>query len=266
VGKFRGVGMPDDLAVANSNSGDVSVLLGNGDGTFQAPQNFGADGFPRSVAVGDFNGDGILDLAVANEGSNNVSVLLGKGDGTFLLAVNYDVGPDSIFPSVAVGDFNGDEVQDLAVASGFFGKVSVLLGNGDGTFRAPVSFAAGVQPWSVAVGDFNGDGLPDVAVANLGDCSEGSCVGSSVSVLLGTGDGSFQPPINFDAGGGPRSVATADFNGDGLPDLAVAHSIPPGGLSVLINNSASELRRKRRVRRRDRANSSKRQLQPAHKR
>jgi len=84
---------------------------------------------------------------------------------------------------VAVGDFNGDEVQDLAVASGFFGKVSVLLG---------------------------------------------------------TGDGSFQPPIDFDAGGGPRSVATADFNGDGLPDLAVAHSIPPGGLSVLINNTTRQ--------------------------
>jgi hypothetical protein len=239
VGKFRGVGMPDDLAVANFNSGSVSVLLGIGDGTFLAPQNFGADGFPRSVAVGDFNGDGKLDLAVASDGSNDVSVLLGLGDGSFLAAVSYDVGPDSIFPSVAVGDFNGDEVQDLVVASGFYGKVSVLLGNGDGTFQAAQYFAAGVQPWSVVVGDFNGDGLPDVAVANLGYCGEGPCVDSSVSVLLGIGDGSFQGPVNFDAGGGPRSVATADFNRDGLPDLAVADSNPPG-LSVLINNTTRQ--------------------------
>ena len=239
VGKFRGVGMPDDLAVANSNSGSVSVLLGNGDGTFLAPQDFGADGFPRSMAVGDFNGDGNLDLAVANDGSYDVSVLLGIGDGTFLAAVNYDVGPDSSFPSVAVGDFNGDAVKDLAVASGFYGKVSVLLGNGDGTFQAAQYFAAGVQPWSVVVGDFNGDGLQDVAVANFGYRGEGPCVDSSVSVLLGIGDGSFQAPVNFDAGGGPRSVATADFNGDGLPDLAVAHSIP-SGLSVLINNTTRQ--------------------------
>jgi hypothetical protein len=242
IGKFRGVGMPDDLAVANSNSGNVSVLLGNGDGSFQAAQYFAADVQPWSVAVGDFNSDGTLDLAVANGGSNDVSVLLGIGDGSFLAAVNYDVGPDSIFPSVAVGDFNGDDVQDLVVASGFYGKVSVMLGAGDGSFQEAQYFAAGVQPWSVVVGDFNGDRLQDVAVANLGYCGEGSCVDSSVSVLLGIGDGSFQAPVSFDAGGGLRSVATADFNRDGLPDLAVADS-DPIGLSVLINNTTQQASR-----------------------
>jgi len=230
VGKFRGAGMPDDLAV--TGSGYVSVLLGIGDGNFQDPQSFVADSGPYSVAVGDFDGDGVPDLAVANFSSQNVSVLLGKGDGTFEAAMNFDGG--GYYPSVAIGDFNGDNVLDLAISS--INGVSVLLGKGDGSFQPAMNFAAGVLPWSVAVGDFNGDGLQDLAVANLGDCDDFSCVDSGFSVLLGNGDGSFQAAVNFDGSGGSRSVATADFNGDGLPDLAVAHSIPPG-LSVLINNT-----------------------------
>ena len=130
VGDFNGDGV-QDLAVANVNSANVSVLLGNGDGTFQVAVNFGAGGRPRSVAVADFNGDGVQDLAVANDGSNNVSVLLGNGDGTFQEAVNFGAG---IFPvSVAVGDFNGDGRPDLAVANDFFGidpgLVTVLINN-----------------------------------------------------------------------------------------------------------------------------------------
>jgi len=229
VGDFNRDGI-QDLAVANTDSSNVSVLLGNGDGTFQAAVNFdvGLDNFPFSVAVGDFNGDGIQDLAVANNdlGTGNVSVLLGNGDGTFQPAVEFSAG---VFAnSVAVGDFNGDGVQDLAVASGDF--VWVLLGDGGGTFQVAVNFGAGSVPVSVAVGDFNGDGIQDLTVANRGDFIKPG----NVSVLLGNGDGTFQAAVNFDAGDEPVSVGVGDFNGDGVQDLAVAGFFDR--VSVLLGN------------------------------
>jgi hypothetical protein len=138
------------------------VLLGKGDGTFLSAPSYAAGTNPRSVAVGDLNGDGILDLAVADQGSNRVSILLGKGDGTFQAAQNYSL---NFSPqALAVGDFNGDGKLDLAVLDG--SEVSVLLGKGDGTFQAVLSYAVGFNPLSVVVGDFNGDGFPDLAVAN----------------------------------------------------------------------------------------------------
>src|SRR6266436_6398742 len=136
VGDFNGDGVPD-LVVADRVSNNVSVLLGNGDGTFQTPVAFATGTRPQSVAVGDFNGDGKLDLVVANEGSNNVSVLLGNGDGAFQAAQNFPAGTNP--QSVAVGDFNGDGKLDLAVANEGSGDVSVLLGNGDGTLQTAVA-------------------------------------------------------------------------------------------------------------------------------
>ena len=121
---------------------------------------------------------------------------------------------------VAMGDFNGDGVRDLVVADISSNAVSVLLGNGDGTFRAPLTFATGTEPMSVAVADFNGDGAQDFVVTNAGS--------NSVSVWLGNGDGTFRPPLTFTTGRYPASVAVADFNRDGVPDLAVV----TGGGSV----------------------------------
>jgi hypothetical protein len=225
VGDFNGDGRLD-LAVANymGDYDTVSVLLGNGDGTFQAPRSFAVGRGARSVAVADVNGDGLPDLVVANALSNDVSVLLGNGDGTFQIARNF---PAGIGPqSVAVADVNGDGRLDLTVAyAGSFpddynGGVSVLLGNGDGSFQAARSFAAGRFPQSMAVADINGDGRLDVAVAGSG----------GVRVLPGNGDGTFQTTyISYIAIGSPSLVA-GDFNGDGWPDLATT------GVSILLND------------------------------
>src|SRR6266511_3263154 len=223
VGDFNRDGKAD-LAVANVGSANVSVLLGNGDGTFQTALNYATGANPLSVAVGDFNGDGILDLAVANNGSADISVLLGNGDGTFRIAVNFSAGP---YPeSVAAGDFNGDGRPDLAVANLFSKTVSVLLGNGNGTFQAAAGYVVGTNPQSVAVGDFNGDHKPDLAVANFGS--------GNVSVLLGNGDGTFQTAVNYAAGADPYSVAVDDFNGDGTLDL-VSANVNSADVSVLLN-------------------------------
>jgi hypothetical protein len=135
-----------------------SVLLGNGMGSFGTATSFAVGSTPRSVAVGDFNGDGRPDLATANGGSSNVSVLLGNGMGSFGTATSFEVG--SAPGSVAVGDFNGDGRPDLATANIGSSTVSVLLGNGTGSFGTATSFAVGLSPWSVAVGDFNADRIP----------------------------------------------------------------------------------------------------------
>jgi FG-GAP-like repeat/FG-GAP repeat/IPT/TIG domain len=145
AGDFNGDGKLD-LAVANvgGSVGAVSILLGNGEGTFQPAVNYDAGSTPDSVAIGDFNGDGKLDLVVANHLGATVSVLLGNGDGTFQSAVAYPTGGANP-SSVVVGDFNGDGKLDLAVADIGLNVVSVLLGKGDGIFQSAQSYTAGTS-------------------------------------------------------------------------------------------------------------------------
>ena len=175
VGDFNGDGHLD-VVTANSANRTVSVLFGNGNGTFQTAVSYAVGSSPSSVAVGDLNGDGKPDIVVTDAGGNSVSVLMNNGNGTFQPAVNYAVGVDPT--SVAVGDFNHDGKLDVVAANTGSNSVSVLQGNGNGTFQSAVNYAVGSLPTSVAVADLNGDGFPDLVTANAGD--------GTVSVLLNT--------------------------------------------------------------------------------
>jgi hypothetical protein len=229
TGDFNGDGIPD-LVVTNPDSNTVTVMLGNGDGTFtisSTPQTGSAsppdDSVPFYVAVGDFNGDGILDLAVVNALGDKVRILLGNGDGTFTPTAT-SPGTGLTPAAIVVGDFNGDGILDLAVVNSASDMVTILLGNGEGTFTSVVNVATGITPFSIAVGDFNGDGILDLAVANsCGSAGSGSCPSNgTVTVLLGNGDGTFTATSTSPAtGSAPNAIAAADFNGDGKLDLAV---------------------------------------------
>ena len=231
VGDFNGDGIAD-LAVTNFTSNNVSILLGDGHGGFsQAPGSpVTVGGGAYGVAVGDFNADGIADLAVTNQRDGNVSILLGNGGGGFTPATGSPVAVDTFPVSVAIGDFNGDGIADLAVANVTGGNVSILLGNGSGGFTQPAGspIPVGTFPNDVKVGDFNGDGISDLAVANFES--------DNVSILLGNGSGGFSSatgsPIAI--GSGPYAVAVGDFNGDGMADLAIPNYFS-NTLSVLLN-------------------------------
>jgi hypothetical protein len=242
VGDFRGIGRKD-LVTANFGTGTptdntISVLLSNGDGTFQPAQTYVVDRAPIAVAVGNFRGiAGRQDLVTVNYSSTNVSVLLGNGDGTFQAARNYPVGCSSgpCGSAVAVGDFRGNGIQDLAVAiygDGTATTVVVLLGNGDGSFRTPQSYGVGPGPTGIAVGDFRGIGRKDLVTANWQRNA-----GTTVSVLLGSGDGTFQTAQNFPTGIGVAAVAVGTFTRSGRQDLATAN-YNAGTVSVLLNTTA----------------------------
>jgi hypothetical protein len=223
---FRGDGKID-LAITSSVGGGVVVLLGNGDGTFQTPVGYPASSPPSvivvdSLIVADFNGDGNLDLAV---GGSEVSVLLGNGNGTFQAPLESPGGAP-----LAAADFNGDGKLDL------FAGGNMLLGNGNGTFVLYATYPSGA---AAAAADMNGDGKPDLVVAQGG--GEGNFSTYSVAVLVGNGDGTFQPPAVYGTAIYPGYLLIADFNGDGKLDLAVADSgcpllncSTPGAASILL--------------------------------
>jgi len=252
VADVNGDGKPD-IAVANycgatCGYGSVGVLLGNGDGSFQAAVAYSSDEpATQSVTVADVNGDGSPDLVVVSQGQQGVSVLLSNGDGTFKTAATYASGGEEPY-LVAVADVNEDGKPDLLVTNlfssngnGTDGTVGVLLGNGDGTFQVAVPYDSGdFNLNSVAVEDLNNDGNPDIVVANEG----------SIGTLLGNGDGSFRSAQLYYATGGigANSVVVADVNGDGKPDILVANGCAnvycvrgrgDGAVGVMINTSTN---------------------------
>ena len=230
LGDFNGDGF-QDLAAANFLANQVTVLLGNGSGGFApatgSPFTVGTN--PIDVVVGDFNGDGKQDLATANYNGNNVTVLMGNGSGGFTPATGSPFAAGTGAYYIAIGDFTRDGIQDLAVANYYDNDVTVLVGNGNGTFTADASgpFGLGTNPVSLATGDFNGDGFQDLVSADHGS--------GTLTVLLGNGAGNFHQANGspFVAGTSPWSVLTGDFNGDGVQDLAVTDA-SDGQLNVFL--------------------------------
>ena len=254
IADLNGDGKPD-VAVVNWSQTNVcslgtctvGVLLGNGDGTFQAAVNYSAGGSGgSSIAATDVNGDGRADLLVI--AGETVGVLLGNGDGTFRPVVTYDTGAVSPV-SLVSADLNGEGRPDLVIGHVLTcvqsactdGPVGVLAGNGDGTFRPAViydvttAFPIASSSYPVAVADMNGDGKPDLVV--------GGANSNNIAALPGNGDGTFQSAAIYSSGDGfpAGAVAAADLNGDGKPDLVVGHVFANGSseglVSILLNNT-----------------------------
>jgi hypothetical protein len=230
-------GIPD-IAVTNYDSGDISILLGRGDGTFEPQRRFDATTAPFDVAVGDFNGDGIPDLAVIDAHGNEdstVAILLGRGDGTFLPEETFPALTGSGYPfsTLTVADLNHDGKEDLVVSGSNFSTVSVFLGNGDGTFRHAEALVGARQGGGAAVLDLNGDGIPDIVTAGVEP--------ATVDVNLGNSDGTYGPPTIYPSGQGTVTLAVADLGSQvTLPDGSTVLGPPDGHPDVIVADGASE--------------------------
>ena len=224
-----------DLAVALNNTNYIVICQGNGDGTFAIVGTPVVGNNPVWLAAADFNGDGKIDLIVDNNADNTVQVLLGNGDETFSRGATYPTGLQPI--NLALADLNGDGKQDVAIVNNADSNVQVLLGQSDGTFRAG-SYSAGASAVSIISGDFNRDGIPDLAIAR-NDLSTGS-----ILILLGNGHGGFNALPPFSAcvfgGGPPGTLISADFNQDGIPDLAATCNAAASDALVVFLKGAGD--------------------------
>lgn len=233
AGDLNGDGIPDPV-VPNGNSTNVSVLLGNRDGSFRPFVLFDAGGAgPFDVQIADFNGDGKNDVAVTT--ASGVSILFGDGKGNLGSPTVLLTG--TVPTRIAIADFNGDHKLDIAVTNLGSNDVSILIGNGDGTFAPAVNLPVGMGPAGIAVGDFNGDGTPDLAIANSGTVfgNNRGPNANTVQILLGDGKGGFKSAAVIPVQKTPLVVLVSDFNKDGNQDLAVS-STAKGFVSELLGN------------------------------
>jgi hypothetical protein len=236
TGDFNGDGIPD-LTVTDTTSATSPVFYifpGNGDGTFGTPiTNPGMVGV-TSLVVQDFNGDGFADMAVTLSNQNAVLVLLGKGDGTFQSAVSYPAGTTPVIAATLQSRGNG--ITDLAILSQTDNSLGVLVGNGDGTFLPQVTYplsVAGETPAQLIAADVTGDGLQDIVVIYYPNATSNTD-NSTFATLAGGGDGTYRPLVQYDSPvlSFTESIASADFNRDGITDLIV----PQGNvLSILLS-------------------------------
>jgi FG-GAP-like repeat/Chitobiase/beta-hexosaminidase C-terminal domain/Bacterial Ig-like domain (group 3) len=228
VGDFNQDGH-QDLAVQNAADETVTIFLGKGDGTFTAGSTFAINDAITPIVAGDFNGDGKTDLVSAGENGTNLTIYFGNGDGTFTLGSTTEF---PVFPTVLLAaDFNGDGKTDLIVGTQTEG-VSVLLGNGNGTFTTATGLTIPGYASSLLAGDFNGDGKLDLAVGNDNQ-TQGAT--APISIFLGNGDGTFNAVPNSTSVPSPLSLATADLNQDGIPDLITSNFVS-SGVSVLLGH------------------------------
>ncbi len=233
VGDFNRDGI-QDLVATNSGLNNVAVILGNGDGSFQAPSYYAVGNAPWNVVVGDLNQDGFLDLVVASDGSSSASILQGNGDGTFKAFTTANTGASQV-GSVAIGDFNGDGFPDIATTSAPDTSIYILLNKGTTatpTFQAPVPYVQTdgtptPAPYYLTIGDFNRDGNLDIISANNGN--------ATVGVLLGTGTGTFGTATYYPVGSGDIFANVGDINGDDRVDIT---AVTGTGLAVLLSGQS----------------------------
>ena len=219
-----------DLVTTNIASNTISILLGNGDGTFKDQIQLHVCQEPRALAMSDFNEDGHDDVALACSGGDEIALLLGHGNGRFEEGQRYPVHRTPI--ALATDDINGDGHADLVVALRN-DKVKVFLGNGTGEFRHGAQYEHGDTPTSVALADLNADGKQDLVVTNGGPMS------NAVSIWLGNGDGSFRDPKDYRTGHRPLGVSFADFNNDHHSDLLVINGEKDCFTTFLGNGNAT---------------------------
>jgi hypothetical protein len=212
-GDINGDGLAD-LITTNIGSDTLSILLGNGDGSFREPVTLRVPEQPRAVILHDLNNDGFLDLAIANAGNNRITILLGNGRGQFQPGETYPAIKSPV--GLACADFNNDGRPDLAVALRN-DKLMILLGRGGGTFAQKVIYEYGDTPTSVVAADVNEDGIVDLAVTQGGQMS------SAVAIFLGNGDGTFRGPTLYKTGHRPLAVSMLDLNRDGHLDMLVVN-------------------------------------------
>ena len=226
-----GLNLVDDGSIKDAAG---NPLQPGGVEAFQPQQTLAVGAHPFSVAVADLNGDGKPDIVTVNNYPGNVvNILLGNGNGTFQARQTLAPGMNPL--SIVVADVNGDGKPDLLIANANSSSVGVFLGNGNGTFQPQQTFATSPNPYSIAVSDLNGDGKPDLVIGN-GNFGGIDFYTTALSVLLGNGDGTFQAQRTLVTGSRPRSIAVADVNGDGVPDIVATSDSHGSSLSLLLGN------------------------------